>query len=261
MFGSLIESQWKQIWLLGVKIDTFSLEQFLSALEERIASRQRTIISYVNVHAMNISYSRSWFQDFLNKSDLTFCDGVGIKLAARMTGQRLNHRFTPPDFMETICNDAVRSGWRIFFLGAKEGVAQRAATILAKKYPGLQIRTHHGYFEKNVESPENRSVVDRINKFHPDILVLGFGMPLQEKWIIENITSLNSTIFFPAGALFDYLSGEILRAPRWMTDNGLEWLGRLFVEPRRLWKRYVIGNPLFFWRIFKHHFLGYPLPK
>jgi N-acetylglucosaminyldiphosphoundecaprenol N-acetyl-beta-D-mannosaminyltransferase len=79
--------------------------------------------------------------------------------------------------------------------------------------------------------------------------VVGFGMPAQEKWILENWNSLNVHIVFPVGAFFDYLAGDVVRAPRWMTDHGLEWLGRLLIEPRRLWKRYVIGNPLFIWRV------------
>ena len=111
------------------------------------------------------------------------------------------------------------------------------------------------------DSLENKLIIEQINEFHPQILVLGLGMPLQEKWILENINSLDVKIAFPAGALFDYLSGELPRAPRWMTDNGLEWLGRLLVEPSRLWKRYILGNPLFFLRLFIHHFLGFPLPN
>jgi N-acetylglucosaminyldiphosphoundecaprenol N-acetyl-beta-D-mannosaminyltransferase len=215
----------------------------------------------VNVHALNIAFSTSWFRNYLNESFVTFCDGVGIKLAARLTGQHLVHRFTPPDFMDQICQDAAVHGWKIFFLGAKPGVAQRAADRMLAASPGLQIRTHHGYFDKEREGPDNLQVVDEINQFRPQILVLGFGMPVQEKWILENIASLQVNIAFPAGALFDYLSGEVQRAPRWMTDNGLEWLGRLMIEPGRLWRRYLVGNPLFLWRILIHHGLGVPIPK
>lgn len=252
---------WEKICLLGVKIDTLSLEQLLSIIHSQVCSPEKIIVSNVNVHAVNIAYSTPWFRMFLNQSKVTFCDGVGIKLAAHITGQRLRHRFTPPDFMSRICERAASSGWRVFFLGAKPGIAQNAANKLAERLPGLQIRAHHGYFDKIPTGQENRRVVEQINRFMPDILVLGFGMPLQEKWILENLESLDIKIAFPAGAVFDYLSGELPRAPRWMTDHGLEWLGRLIVEPHRLWRRYLIGNPLFFWRIFVHHFLGYQLPR
>ena len=186
---------------------------------------------------------------------------MGVRLAGGLTSQMTVPRLSPPDFMEIICQAAIRSNWRIYFLGAKPGVAQLAADRLIRKYPELQIKTHHGYFDMSNNSSENNNVVQEINIFTPELLVVGFGMPLQERWILENINSLNVKIAFPAGALFDYLSGQLPRAPRWVTDNGFEWLGRLIIEPRRLWKRYVIGIPLFFWRVFIHHYLGYPLPK
>ena len=254
-------THWEKVSVLGVKIDALSLSQLLSEIQSSILHKNGVVISYVNMHAVNIAYSLPWFRGFLNQSELTFCDGVGLKFAARLTGQHIRHRFTPPDFMEHICEGAVQFGWKLYFLGAKPGVAQRAADKLMDRFPGLRIRTHHGYFDKIANSLENKSLVEQINEFQPQILVLGFGMPLQEKWILENMGSLDVKIAFPAGALFDYLSGELARAPRWMTDNGLEWLGRLWVEPSRLWKRYILGSPLFFLRLFIHHFLGFPSPK
>jgi N-acetylglucosaminyldiphosphoundecaprenol N-acetyl-beta-D-mannosaminyltransferase len=254
-------TRWNQVSLLGVKIDALTLNQLLSEMHSCILHEDRVMLSYVNIHAINIAFSTPWFRNFLNESYLTFCDGVGIKVAARLTGQRLSDRFTPPDFMYQICRDAAAYGWRLFFLGARPGVAQRAADKLVTAFPGLQIMTHHGYFNKDQDSLENRAVIDMIDQFRPHILVLGFGMPLQEKWISENMSSLQINIAFPAGALFDYLSGEVWRAPRWMTDHGLEWLGRLVIEPGRLWKRYLIGNPLFLWRIMIHNWLGHPLPE
>lgn len=252
---------WEKVCLLDVRINSLSLDDLLSEIQRCVLSERQTIISNVNTHALNIAFSTPWFRQFLNQSTVNFCDGVGIKLAARITGQRLNHRFTPPDFIDAICETAVQFNWKLFFLGAKPGIAQRAADQLMQKLPGLQIKTHHGYFDKITGSQENRHVIEHINRFCPHILVLGFGMPLQEKWIQENINSLDVKIAFPAGALFDYVSGDLRRAPHWMTDNGFEWLGRLLIEPRRLWKRYLIGNPLFFWRVFVHDVLGYPLPK
>lgn len=258
---SFLDLKWETISILGVKIDALSLNQLLSEIQIYVLHKHKVIVSYVNVYAINLAYSTPWFRQFLNDSNLTFCDGVGIKVAARLTGQDLRHRFTPPDFLDKICAMAGQYDWRIYFLGARPGVAQLAADKLMARFPGLQIKTHHGYFDKMPSSPENTAIVKQINEFQPHILVLGFGMPLQEKWILDNINLLDVRIALPAGALFDYAAGQLPRAPRWMTDNGLEWLGRLIVEPRRLWRRYLVGNPLFFWRIFVHHFLGYQLPK
>ena len=251
----------KRVELLGVQINALSLDQLLFAIQDCIICNRLAVMSYVNIHSLNIAYASPWFREFLNGSYLTFCDGFGVKLASRLTGQRLPQRFTPPDFMEAVCELARRHGWRVFFLGAKPGVAQRAADKLMARLPGLQMRVHHGYFEKALDGPENRRVVEQINQFQPQILVVGFGMPMQEKWILENLPSLHANVVFPVGAMFDYLAGVVPRGPRWLTDHGFEWLSRLVIEPRRLWKRYLIGNPLFFWRILIHHVLGYPLQK
>ena len=140
----------------------------------------------------------------------------------------------------------------IGFLGSREGVVQRVSSILIKQSKHLNIAfTHHGYFNKTLDHPENEAVISAINAAKPDILLVGFGMPIQEKWIMENFDRLDVKVFLPVGAAFDYISGNVPRAPRWMTDHGLEWLGRLIIEPRRLWKRYLIGIPLFFWRVLK----------
>jgi N-acetylglucosaminyldiphosphoundecaprenol N-acetyl-beta-D-mannosaminyltransferase len=104
------------------------------------------------------------------------------------------------------------------------------------------------------EHPENESVIAIINRLRPNILIVGFGMPLQERWLMENWDRIHANIGLTGGAVFDYISGNVPRAPRWMTDHGFEWLGRLLVEPSRLWRRYLIGNPLFIWRIMKQRF-------
>ena len=116
--------------------------------------------------------------------------------------------------------------------------------------------THHGLLQQNSGHPENEAVIQAINTAKPDILLVGFGMPLQEKWIMDNFERLDVKVIMPVGAAFDYVSGNVRRAPRWMTDHGFEWLGRLMIEPQRLWKRYIIGIPIFFWRIFLQR-LGY----
>jgi N-acetylglucosaminyldiphosphoundecaprenol N-acetyl-beta-D-mannosaminyltransferase len=131
-------------------------------------------------------------------------------------------------------------------------VADKAAANLKARYPDLRIvGTHHGYFDKTQGCAENEAVIEQINTVKPNILIVGFGMPLQERWLMENWDRIDANVALTGGAVFDYVSGELRRAPRWMTENGLEWLGRLIIEPRRLWKRYLIGNPIFLWRVLK----------
>ena len=252
----------EQIFILGVRVDVVRLDELLAYISSIIRDEKKAVIAYVNVHAMNVAQDLRWFRDFINRSQVAFCDGFGVKWAARfLTGKRIQ-RFTPPDWFGQLADICARQGFSMFFLGTQQVTVEKAAANLQVTTPDLKIvGTHHGFFDKDSASSENRYVLAMINKLKPDILVVGFGMPAQEKWILENLNELHVHAVIPVGAFFDYLADEVERAPRWMTENGLEWLGRLIIEPNRLWKRYVIGNPLFFWRIFVHHILKFPLPN
>jgi N-acetylglucosaminyldiphosphoundecaprenol N-acetyl-beta-D-mannosaminyltransferase len=238
------------IQVLGVTIHTLSLPQLLAYIEQRMQQRQQTMITYANVYALNLAYEQAWFRACLNNSDITYCDGFGVKLGAKLLGHDLPHRFTPPDWLDQLVTLASAQGWSIFLLGARPGVALRAARRLRDHAPGLQIAgVHHGYFDKTPGSAENEAVLRYINAVKPDMLLVGFGMPLQERWLRENWNHIAAQVALPVGAALDYVAGEVRRGPRWMTDNGFEWLARLFIEPRRLWRRYLVGNPLFFGRV------------
>ena len=115
--------------------------------------------------------------------------------------------------------------------------------------PNLRIAGHHGFFEKT--GNENDLVIEKINQFKPDILYIGFGMPLQERWILDNYDKIAARVFLPLGACLDFYTESVYRGPRWLTDNGFEWVTRLITEPTRLWERYVVGNPLFIYRVIK----------
>jgi N-acetylglucosaminyldiphosphoundecaprenol N-acetyl-beta-D-mannosaminyltransferase len=240
--------------LLGVKIDDISLEELLQRMSGLASRDSASVISNVNVHAMNIAAEQKWFRDYLNKSDLVFCDGFGVWMGAILQGKRIRNRYTPPDWIEEFTK-LNKSAFRFFFLGSKEGVAERAAQALLKKNPNFKFSgAQPGFFNKNVESAENQAVIENINAAQTDVLLVGFGMPLQEKWITENRTRLAVKLILPVGALFDFLAGEVRRPPKWMTEHGLEWLGRLMIEPRRLWRRYILGNPIFLWRVLLEKF-------
>jgi N-acetylglucosaminyldiphosphoundecaprenol N-acetyl-beta-D-mannosaminyltransferase len=152
-------------------------------------------------------------------------------------------RFTPPDWIErlgTVCRD---NGASMFFLGAVEGVASGAARRLEAAVPGLRVHSHHGHFAKDDAS--SRVVIDIVNQSGAAVLLVGFGMPLQEQWTAKYRQELRPRIAITVGAMFDYVAGNVARGPRWLTQHGFEWLTRLMLEPRRLWKRYLIGLPEF----------------
>lgn len=252
MNHELISSVRKTVDIFGVKVASTTLEELIELILNTIEYREKLILSYINVYALNLAYEDHAYKNYLKRSDIIFCDGIGVKIAAKFLNGTNLHRHTPPDWFPELALKCAAAGHSFFFLGAGDGVTQKAAQILKQQNPNIKIHgTHHGYFDKSVDGIQNECVVDEINRLSPNILLVGFGMPIQERWIYENAARLNVNIILPVGAFFDYYTGDVIRAPRWMTDHGFEWLGRLIIEPRRLWKRYVIGNPLFFWRILK----------
>ncbi len=242
------------ITLLGVRIHLLTETRLHEYIADVISQNRRALVLNVNAHCYNIVHHNPWLRDYLNQSDITFCDGAGVVLGAIMTGQRIPYRFTYADSIWRLAELSEKRGFTIYFLGAKHGIADKAAKKLTDRFPNLKIKTHHGYFDKSADSEENRKIVDQINASKSNILFVGFGMPLQERWLKENWDKLNVNVAFSSGALFDFVSEELQRGPKWMTDNSLEWLARLIIEPKRLWRRYIIGNTLFIYRVLKEWF-------
>jgi N-acetylglucosaminyldiphosphoundecaprenol N-acetyl-beta-D-mannosaminyltransferase len=240
-----------KISMLGVRIDSIPMPDLLNLIVRAAEEGDRLIVANVNAYAMNLAYTLPSFRTYLNRADVVFCDGFGVKWAARWLGLGELHRHTPPDWVPLLCQQCFQRDLALFFLGGHPGVPDMAAARMREANPGLRVGVLHGYFDKRSDSEENERVLGVLNGFRPDILVVGFGMPLQEQWVSENGNRINATVVVTVGALFEYLAGSVQRAPTWMTEHGLEWLGRLFIEPRRLWRRYLLGNPLFLWRVLK----------
>jgi N-acetylglucosaminyldiphosphoundecaprenol N-acetyl-beta-D-mannosaminyltransferase len=235
-----------------VRVSPVTVSELHALIGTYVQRRQKALILNANAHCLNLAYERQWLRRFLNNAEIVFCDGAGVILAARILGFRIPERITYAEWIWPLAGFAAPRGITFFFLGARPGVAVKAAARLRERYPALRvIGTHHGFFDKEPNSLENVGVVQRINALRPNILVVGFGMPRQERWLMENWPDIEANIALTGGGVFDYVSGELKRAPLWMTEHGLEWLGRLVIEPRRLWMRYLIGNPLFLLRVLR----------
>lgn len=246
------ESLLPSVLVLGVPLSIVHVESLHQFFAVRCLENGRALVLHANVLLLNLAYKQEWLRHFFKQADVVFCDGAGVQLGAKLLGHTLPERITYADWTWQLAEFCEAHQLSLFFLGARPGIAQQAADRLRERFPRLRIvGTRDGYFDKSLNGAENRTVVREINDCQPDILLVGFGMPIQERWLMENWDELNVKIGLTGGAVFDYISGNLKRAPRWMTDHGLEWLGRLIIEPRRLWKRYIIGNPLFFWRVFK----------
>lgn len=236
--------------VLGVRVDSLTRRDLLRQVASILRSGRRGRVMYANVHTLNIAYRDGELRRHLNGADVVYCDGEGVRLAARLLGGYLPQRMTGADWIYDLCAVFQAQGYSLYFLGGEPGVAARAADKLGRQYPGLQVvGTHHGHYDHN--GPENDQVIAQINTVRPHVLLVGFGTPLQEKWIARNFEKLNVPVVWAVGALLDFVTGKAPRAPRWMLGCGLEWLGRLVAEPRRLWRRYLVGNPLFLWRVLR----------
>jgi N-acetylglucosaminyldiphosphoundecaprenol N-acetyl-beta-D-mannosaminyltransferase len=151
------------------------------------------------------------------------------------------------DMLPFLAQEAVKYGMSIFLFGGKPGIAAGMKLRLENDYPGIVIcGEHHGYFDRE---NENQKMVDLINQANPDLLLVAFGVPHQEQWICRNFEQLKCRVVMGVGGLFDFYSGNIRRAPKWMREIGMEWFFRFLMEPVRMFKRYFVGNPLFVFRV------------
>ncbi len=242
----------ERVSVLGVQVTPLGVPALHAHIGDCIQMGRKALVLHVNVHALNLAWERPWLRSFFNSADLVFCDGAGVILGARILGHRIPERITYADWMWQLAAFAEGHGFSLFLLGARPGIADKAAASLTARFPRLRIAgCHHGFFDKTRGSPGNEAVIRCINVASPDILIVGFGMPIQERWLMENWQRIDAKVLLTGGAVFDYVSGDLRRAPRWLTDHGLEWLGRLIIEPRRLWRRYILGNPKFLWRVIR----------
>jgi N-acetylglucosaminyldiphosphoundecaprenol N-acetyl-beta-D-mannosaminyltransferase len=242
----------QRVNILGVWVDALTVAGLHAKILGIVRERGHALVLHANVHGLNLCCRDPELRAFFNSAPVVFCDGVGVVLGARILGGRLPGRITYADWAWQLAGFAEREGLSLFFLGGRSGVAEKAAARLLDRHPNLRIAgVHHGYFDQAVDSPENETMLEEINAARPDILLVGFGMPLQERWLMHNWERIDARVALTGGAVFDYVSRELKRGPRLLTDNGFEWLARLLIEPKRLWRRYAIGNPLFLARVLK----------
>jgi N-acetylglucosaminyldiphosphoundecaprenol N-acetyl-beta-D-mannosaminyltransferase len=241
--------------VLGVGVSAVTIPLLLEQVALTIDHQARARFVDVNPYGLNLAYEQPWLRAFYNASEYIICDGFGVKWGARLVGGQLPARITEPDWMPLVMALSAERGYRVYLLGNAPGVTAQAAHKLQAQFPGLNVvGAHSGYFDRTPGSAENEAALTAINAAHPHILYVGLGMPRQERWLLENWDRLTVNVAITCGALFDYVAGVTRRGPSWMTEHGLEWVSRLAVEPNRLWRRYLIGNPLFVWRLVKQRF-------
>ncbi|MBW3595190.1 MAG: WecB/TagA/CpsF family glycosyltransferase [Actinobacteria bacterium] len=235
--------------ILGVPIARLTPKEAIAAVERLYDNAEPAFVVHANAHTLNLAYEDPGFLNVLRRADLVLNDGKGVMLAARIHGHRFPRDLNGNFFAPLLLRKAADNGWRVFFLGAGPGVAERAAATLHERIPGLHVvGTLDGYFDSNDRA------IDAIKQSGAEVLLVGMGNPLQEKWIDRCLDRTGARVAIGVGAFFDFVTGEVPRAPEWMNRFGLEWVHRLLQEPKRMWRRYLLGNPKFVWRNLKQRF-------
>ncbi len=233
----------------NLKIDVTTTTEVLAVCNDYFYSDSPRCLFFLNAHCFNIAQKDPLYREAINNSDLLLNDGIGIKLASRISGIHLKENLNGTDLIPRIIDLAEELQVKVFLLGSREHVSFRAAGKLRHTNPQLIIAGwHSGYF-----SPEEEpDIIRKINDSGAALLILGMGVPKQELWAVQNKAELNNVkLIIAGGAILDFISGEIRRAPVWLRKISMEWLYRLYIEPRRMWKRYLMGNNVFFFNIFK----------
>jgi N-acetylglucosaminyldiphosphoundecaprenol N-acetyl-beta-D-mannosaminyltransferase len=234
--------------LLGVSIDSLTAASLNERAEKILENGSRSIAAYVHVHGINLAHSDQVLANFFSTAEIVYCDGEGVRLGARILGYQIPERIALTDWIWDLFRICERRGAGVYLLGSKREVVEEAFRKVKEKFPQLNLLgCHDGYFEK--EGSGSEQVIEEINRLHPDVMLVGFGMPIQERWLMRYRDQLDAKFILTAGSCFDYVSGRKRRCPPWMARHGLEWLYRLMREPRRLFRRYIIGNPVFLARV------------
>jgi len=236
--------------ILGVPVHAVTMADTLALIEQYMAEPRLHQLATVNPEFVMAAQDDPDFRHVLRAADLCLPDGVGLLFAARRQGRPLPERVPGSELVYHLAGQAAERGWPLFLLGAapgvgaKAGVADEAARLLAERYPGLVVA---GTFAGSPAAEENDDIVRRINDSGAALLFVAYGAPKQDKWIARNRTNLPAVrVAVGVGGSLDFVTGRSVRAPAWMQRLGLEWLHRLIKEPWR-WRR-MLALPRFVWR-------------
>lgn len=232
--------------ILGINIANLVLKEVVITIEKLINSSGKKTIYGANMLNVNLFHRNEEFKKAFKNATLIYPEGASVVLASKFLESPLQEKTTLLDFILDVVSLAEKNRWPIYILGGKPKVYVKAFDNLKKKFPKLVLYGRNGYF---TEEEEQRIITD-INKKNIKILFVAFGSPDQEVWIDKNIDKIKAKAFFGIGGSIDVLAGIIPRAPKLFHENGFEWLYRVYKEPKRLWKRYLVGNSIFVFRVF-----------
>ena len=227
----------------GIRLEARTQRDLVEMMFETVDRGIPRLFVPMYAHCINVAQRDHAFREVLRSDEcVPYADGMAVVWASRLRGTGVPERCTTTDLFPLIMQEAASRGTDVFYLGAGPGVARRCAERMRARFPGLRIAgVRDGFFDQEA----SHVVIEEINRSGASIVLVGMGMPFQEKWVAEHRRSIDAPAVLTCGASFDFHSGRVRRAPAWMRRSGLEWLFRLLIEPRRLWRRYLIGNLVF----------------
>ncbi|ATW05554.1 UDP-phosphate galactose phosphotransferase [Sphingorhabdus sp. YGSMI21] len=238
--------------LFGLVLANGSLPAVAGKIVRAASQGDRNAIYFVNAHCINIARQDPKYATDLRSADILLPDGSGLRLAGKLAGSKPVDNLNGTDLFPHICEKAAQAGQSIYLLGGKPGIAAAAAKNMRNRYPGLCFAgTQQGYFDRGTDE----QIIEQINRSGASILMVGMGVPAQEKWIARYRDRITVPVIMGVGGLFDYYSHSIPRAPALLRQSGLEWCWRLAMEPRRLAGRYLVGNLRFIGHAIAHAFV------
>jgi N-acetylglucosaminyldiphosphoundecaprenol N-acetyl-beta-D-mannosaminyltransferase len=246
-----------QLEVLGINFHPVTMDKAVALIENSLGNPVTNHVVLANAHTVAVCWKDALLRKSLDQAELVLADGMSIVWGARWVGVRLPERVAGPDLAERLCERAALCGYRLFFLGSTPEALAELKTILLARWPSLSIVGQYSPpMCDRINDEENKRIFSAIAAATPDILFVGMSMPKQEKWIAEHKSHLHVPVAIGIGAAFDFLSGRIPRAPIFFQRLGLEWAYRLYCEPRRLWRRYLLGNTIFVthltWAFLRH---------
>lgn len=238
--------------ILGTPVDNMTMQQTLDLIEEAIEKNQRVSHTVVNAGKIVLMHQNAQLKQSVVNADIINADGQGVVWASRILGQPIVERVTGIDLMDNLVGLAFRKNYKIFFFGAKDDVLNKVIEHYSSTYsPNIVAGYRNGYFKKS----EERAIAQQIADSGAQILFVAITSPVKENFLYENRDLLKSVNFtMGVGGSFDVVAGYVKRAPLWMQNSGLEWAYRVYQEPKRMFKRYMVGNWKFMLLVVKHRF-------
>jgi N-acetylglucosaminyldiphosphoundecaprenol N-acetyl-beta-D-mannosaminyltransferase len=240
-----------RVELLGITVNNLTMEEAVDEIVRKAKGATASQVCFVNAACANVAWNNTSYRRILHECGLILADGIGMKLAGRLLNRSIRQNVNGTDLLPRLCKVLELERLGVFLLGGKSGVAADVGNWMARDFPDMPLcGYHHGYF-CDEDLPK---ILEDIRSSKAKVLLVAFGVPKQEQWINAHLQETGALVVIGVGGLFDFYAGRIPRAPAWVREIGMEWCYRFCQEPRRMWRRYFVGNVVFLGRVLRERF-------